>query len=72
MDADVRRWAVDAGERIGATAAAAGVSEALVVVADLPQWASVPLIVGLTAVKAWLARWVGDRGSAAVRRGDGG
>lgn len=65
---DFKRWAVDAGERIAATAAAAGVAEALVLVGDLPQWASVPLIIGLTGVKAWLARYVGDRGSAGMRR----
>ena len=66
MGTDWRAWARDAGERIGATAAAAGVGEAIVIAGDLPQWAAVPVITGLTALKAWLARYRGERSSASL------
>jgi len=61
-----RAWAVDAGERIGSTAAQAGVAEAVVLAGDLPQWAAAPLIVGLTSLKVWLARYRGERSSASL------
>lgn len=61
-----RAWAIDAGERIGSTAGQAAVSEAITLAADLPQWANVPLIVGLTAVKVWLARFRGEKSSASL------
>lgn len=57
-------WLKDAGERVASTAAAAGVGEAIVLAADLPQWAAVPVVTGLTAVKTWLARYKGSKSSA--------
>lgn len=66
MKAATRRYLLDLAERIAATAAEAGVSYTITVVADLdPVWA-MPLTVGLSALKGWLARFVGRRDSAAL------
>jgi hypothetical protein len=66
-----RRWLVDAAERVGWTAAAAAAGEGIVLAADLPQWAAVPVITGLTAVKVFAAAHIGDRSSAGMTRGPG-
>lgn len=61
-----RRYLVDLAERIAATAAEAGVGYAITAAADLdPVWA-LPLTVALSAVKGWLARFVGRPDSASL------
>lgn len=61
-----RAWAIDVAERTGATALEAAAGYGLTVVGDLPAWAAVPITIGLTVVKGWAARFVGDKGSASV------
>lgn len=62
-----RKYLLDLGERVGATAAAAGLGYAI----DQLTGASgawVPLIVvGLTALKGVLAKFVGDGESAGLK-----
>lgn len=66
MKRATRRYLTDLAERIAATAAEAGVSYAITVVADLdPVW-SMPLTVALAAAKGWLARYVGRPDSASL------
>ncbi len=60
-----RDWA-DLAERTAATVLAAGLGESAVLLLDLPQWALVPVIGALTAVKAALAARFGNGTSAAL------
>lgn len=61
-----RRWAIDAGERVGATALAAACGYGITVAVELPVWAVVPVSTGLTLVKAWASAFAGRKGSAAA------
>lgn len=62
------RWLRDAGERVGFTALEAGVAVAIVEVTPLQTWWAAPLTVALAGLKAWAAKHVGDRGSAAFSK----
>jgi hypothetical protein len=60
---DSKAWA-DWGERVGFTVLQAGLGEAAVYGLDLPQWALVPIIGALVAIKAALAQKFGNGTSA--------
>lgn len=55
---------VDALERILATAVEAGVSYAITAVASIPKWWVAPLTVALSAIKTYLAKFVGNPNTA--------
>lgn len=61
-----RAHLVDVAERVAATAAAAGVGYAVQELADLPAWWAPVVVVALTAVKGWLAGFVGRKGTASM------
>ena len=63
-----RTFLVDLGERVGATAAEAGLSAIVVELSGIPAWWAAPLTMALAAAKGWLAKYVGDTGSAALLR----
>ncbi|WP_053207962.1 hypothetical protein [Jiangella muralis] len=70
MDANqFKQWAKDAGERIASTTVQAAIAVTAVEVGSLPEWAAVPILAGLTWLKAQAARKLGDPGTAALRRG---
>lgn len=61
-----RRYVIDLAERVGATAAEAGLSYGITELANLPAWWVAPLTVGLSAAKGWLAGWLGRKDTAAL------
>lgn len=65
MNETTRAWA-DWGERVGFTVLQAGLGESAVYLLDLPQWALVPIVGALVAVKAALAQKFGNGTSAAL------
>lgn len=62
----VKPWWRDALERILWTAAEAGLSAAIVIVAELDLYWAPILATVLAAVKAWVAKRVGGSGDAAI------
>lgn len=68
--AATRRYLLDAGERVGATAVAAGLGVAVQELADLDGWWAPVLITLFTVAKVALAKRVGDPDSAAARPAD--
>lgn len=62
-----RKYLLSLGERIAATAAAAGLSYTITQLADMDgTWVPV-LTVGLTVLKGVLAKYVGDPDSAGLK-----
>jgi hypothetical protein len=59
-------YVVDFLERVLATAAEGGIAYVITAIADWPVWATVPLVTGATAVKAWLAKFIGSADSASL------
>ncbi|WP_030267952.1 hypothetical protein [Streptomyces sp. NRRL B-24484] len=60
------KFVVDAAERIGATAAEAGLGAAIVELGDLPYWWIALLLPALAAGKAGLASFIGRKDTAAA------
>lgn len=61
-----QKFYADAAERVFWTAVQGGLGAVSVAAFDLPLWALVPIAAGLSAVKAFVARHVGDTDSAAL------
>lgn len=59
-------WLRDAGERVGFTALEAGAGVAVVLVTPLATWWAAPIAAALAGVKAWAAKRVGEKGTAAL------
>lgn len=64
--AATRRYLLDAGERVAATAAAAGLGVAVQELADLDGWWAPVLVTLFTVVKVAVAKRVGESDSAAA------
>jgi hypothetical protein len=60
----------DFAERVGATAAAAGIGVAVQQLGDLPAWWAPVLVTVLTMAKGGLARYVGRKGTASLLPAD--
>lgn len=65
MSGSAKDWA-DLGERVAFTVLQAGLGESAVLLLDWPQWATIPIIGALAAVKAALAQQFGNGTSAAL------
>lgn len=65
MSETSKKWA-DWGERLASTVLQAGLGESAVYLLALPEWALIPIIGALTAVKAALAAQFGNGTSAAL------
>jgi hypothetical protein len=61
-----KKFLVDLAERVGWTAAEAAISVAIVAMTPLQDWWVAPLTAGLSLVKGWIAKHVGDPSSAAL------
>lgn len=60
---------IDAGERIAATAAEAGIAYTITLLASIPKWWVMPLTTALAAAKTWLAQHTGRHDSASLAPG---
>lgn len=61
-----RAQVLDLLERVGATAAEAGIGVAITQLSGAPAWWAVALVPILSAAKSWLATWA--KGSASLLR----
>lgn len=62
----MNKYAIDLGERVGATAAEAGLGVLTVELANAPVWWAVLLVPVLAGLKGGLARWLGRADTAAL------
>jgi hypothetical protein len=63
-----RKYVLDLAERVGATAAEAGIAVAITELSGQSVWWAVLAVPALAAAKGWLARYTGDPGSASLLR----
>ena len=59
---------LDLAERVGATAGEAALGVLITHLGSLPMWWAALLIPVLSAGKGWLAKYLGDKGTASLLR----
>jgi hypothetical protein len=65
-----RKYLVDLGERVGATAGEAGLSVLITDLGSLPQWWVLLLLPALAAAKGGLAAFLGRKGTPSLLPAD--